>query len=244
MPTISSRRSNPSVTPRTMLATRARVSPWIARAVRCSAPRPTTRVPSATFTEQSSCTRSSRRPFGPWTSTCCPRTPTWTPRGIAIGFRPILDMRLALPRLPDVAEDLPPDLEPAGLPIREDPPGRGQGGHAHPAEHARDAVRRDVQPATGLRHPAQAADDPLLVRPVLHVQPEHALPLVLDHPEVLDQPLLLEDLGHPDLQLGGGHVHLLVLGQAAVPQPGQHVRDRIAHHRHGGVLSPLPGRLG
>jgi hypothetical protein len=82
----------------------------------------------------------------------------------------------------------------------------------------------------------EPADHSLLAGPVLQVDAEDALPLVLDEAEVLDEPLLLEDLRQPHPQLRGGDVHLLVLGQAAVADARQHVRDRIRHHRHGIAL--------
>src|SRR5262245_48192298 len=242
MPWISSFRSKPSVTPWTMFATSARVSPCSARAARCSAPRPTTTRPSATFTEQRSWTRSSRRPLGPLTSTCCPWTPTCTPLGIAIGFLPILDIVPSLagdaaPRaaLPDVAEDLPAHLGFAGLPVREHAPRRGQDRHAHAAEHARNPVRAHVPAPPRLRDPPEPADHPLLDRAVLQVDAEHPLMLVRDEAEILDEPLLLEDFREPHPQLRRGDVHLLVLGQVAVADASQHVRYRIRHHRHGSL---------
>jgi hypothetical protein len=97
MPMISSFRSKPSVTPVTMLATSARVKPWSARAVRWSAARLTTTLPSATFTEQRGGTVSPSFPFGPCTWTCPSETAICTPFGIAIGFLPILDICWCLP---------------------------------------------------------------------------------------------------------------------------------------------------
>src|SRR5262245_31754066 len=234
-----------------MFATSARVSPWIAQAVRRSAPRPTKTVPSASFTEQRSWTRSSRRPLGPLTSTCCPWTPIWTPFGIAIGFFPILDIVPFLApvaarwvALPDVAEDLPAHLRLAGIPVREQPARRRQDRDPHPPEDARNAVRPDVEPPPRLRDAPEAADDPLLAGTVLQVDAEHALALVFDEAEVLDEPLLLEDLRQPNLQLRGRDVHLFVLGQTAVADARQHVCDRIRHHRHGrSPLGRLPGGL-
>src|SRR6185369_5683106 len=54
---------------------------------------------------------------------------------------------------------------------------------------------------------------------------------VLDEAEILDEALFLEDLRDPDLELGRGHVDLLVLGPARVADAGQQIGDRIAHHR-------------
>src|SRR5262249_48687037 len=224
--------------------TSARVSPWSARAARFSAPRPTTTLPSATFTEQRSWTRSWRRPFGPFTSTSCPWMPTCTPLGIVIGFRPILDivpsLAPAAPRrmaLADVAEDLPAHLGLAGLAVREHAPRRGQDRHAHATQHARNPVRAHVEAPPGLRDSPEPADHPLLPRAVLQVDAEDPLVLVLDEAEVLDEPLLLQDLRQAPLELRRGDIYLLVLREAAVADARQHVRHRIRHHRHASLSS-------
>ena len=74
-----------------MLATSARVSPWSARTYRCSAPRPTTTLPSATFTEQSSWTRISSLPLGPLARPLS-LDADLDALGIGIGFLPIRDI--------------------------------------------------------------------------------------------------------------------------------------------------------
>ena len=50
--------------------------------------------------------------------------------------------------------------------------------------------------------------------------------LVLDDPEVLDEPLVLEDLGHAQLELRRWDVHLLVLGPAGVADTREEARSR------------------
>src|SRR5262249_24342221 len=68
-------------------------------------------------------------------------------------------------------------------------------------------------------------------RPVLEIYAEHPLLLVFDQPIVLDEALVLQDLGQPHLELGGGDVHLLVLRAARVPDAREEIGDGIAH-RH------------
>src|SRR5262245_58839378 len=232
MPTISTSRSNPSVTPRTMFATRARVRPWIALAVRWSPARCTTRVPSATCTEQSWWTVSPSFPLGPWTSTWSPLTETCTPFGIVIGFFPILDIAVVSRPSPDEAEHLAADPLAPRLAVGQHAPGRRQDGHAHPAQHAGDLVGAHVEPAARLRHPPEPGDDALLARAVLQVDPEDPLLAVLDEAEVLDEALLLQELRDAHLQLRRGDVDLLVLRHAPIADPRQHVPDRVRHHRH------------
>src|SRR5581483_7141646 len=100
----------------------------------------------------------------------------------------------------------------------------------HAAEDARDLVLGDVDPAAGPGHAHDAGDDALVAGPVLEVHAQHALLVVLDDAEVLDEALVLEDLGHAHLELGGRNVHLLVLGPTRVPDAGEEVGDRIASH--------------
>src|SRR5262245_25057575 len=172
MPTISSLRSKPSVTPRTMLATRARVSPWSALAVRWSPARCTTMCPSDTCTEQTACTVRASFPLGPWTSTWSPLTATCTPFGISIGFFPILDMTLVSSPSPDETEHLAADPLAPGFPVGQHAARCRQDGHSHPAQDTRDLVSAHVEPAARLRHPPEPGDDALLARTVLQVDPE------------------------------------------------------------------------
>src|SRR5206468_6517133 len=101
--------------------------------------------------------------------------------------------------LPDVTEDFAAHLGLPGLAIGEDTPRRRQDRHAHPAEDARNPVRRDIEPPPRLGDPAEPGDDPFLSRPVLQVDAKDALLLVLDDAEILDEALLLQDLDDPHL---------------------------------------------
>ena len=94
MPTISSFRSKPSLTPVTMLATSDRVSPWSARTLRWSELRAhVSTLPSATVTEQAGRDRLAQLALGPLgLDGAASWTPTFTPWGTAMGFLPIRDI--------------------------------------------------------------------------------------------------------------------------------------------------------
>src|SRR5262249_34528775 len=110
---------------------------------------------------------------------------------------------------------------------------------AHAAEDVGHLVLADVHPPPGARDAHDTRDRLLAARAILQVHAERPLLLVLDEAEVLHEPLLLEDLGDPDLEPRGGDVDLLVLGPTGVADAGQQVGDRIAHHDR----PPLPARL-
>src|SRR5262249_41257667 len=79
-------------------------------------------------------------------------------------------------------------------------------------------------------HAHQPRDHLLVAGTVLEIDAQHALFLVLEQAKVLNEPLVLEDLREPYLELRRGDVALLVLGAAGVPDARQHVGDRIALH--------------
>ena len=87
MPTISSSRVQPLVTPSTALLTSARASPCTAACESFS--RIATMFPSFCSTLMPAGSGVSSLPFGPCTATVLPSTLTVTPLGIAIGFFPI-----------------------------------------------------------------------------------------------------------------------------------------------------------
>src|SRR5713101_6381290 len=230
MPTISSLRSNPSLTPWTMLAMSERIRPCRARTVRWSELRPTVSTSRSTVTDRLPGTVWLSLPLGPSALTVWPSTATLTPCGTVMGFLPIRDMACA--PLPHVREDFPAQLLLFHVAVRHHPAGGGQDHHAHAAEDGGDLVLGHVHPPPGLRHPHEARDDPLAPRAVLEVHAEHSLLLVLDEAVVLDEALVFQDLGQPHLELGGRDVHLLVLGAARVADAREEVGDGIAH-RHG-----------
>ena len=80
-----------------------------------------------------------------------------------------------------------------------------------------------------------------LPAPYLRYDAQRALLAVLQHAEVLDEPLVLEQLGDPHLELGGRDVHLLVLGVAGVADAGEQVGDRIGHRMAYQLAFTMPG---
>src|SRR5206468_3723679 len=94
MPTISSSRVQPLVTPSTALLTSARASPCTADCESFS--RIATRCPSCCSMRMPRGNCVSSLPFGPCTATVLPSIFTVTPLGSAIGFLPILDISYQL----------------------------------------------------------------------------------------------------------------------------------------------------
>src|ERR1017187_3628452 len=91
-PWISSFLTKPSLTPRTMLFTRARLRPCNALACASSPSRLTTTLPSSTFRLVRRGSSQLSLPFGPSTRTFWPLTSTFTFGGMAIGCFPIRDI--------------------------------------------------------------------------------------------------------------------------------------------------------
>src|SRR5712691_7307539 len=160
---------------------------------------------------------------------------TLTPWGIVIGCLPMRDMSDPSPH---VGEHFAAHALLAGVAIGQHAAGGGEQGHAHPAEDRGDLVVGDVDPPPRRRDPHEARDHLLGAGAVLEIDPQRALLVVVEHPKVLDEPLVLEDLGHPDLELGGGDVDFLVLGPATVADAGEQIGDRVASHRM--VLTSSP----
>src|SRR2546425_3931239 len=158
------------------------------------------------------------RPFSTW---------IFTPWGMTTGCLPIRDM---VSLSPHVREDFAADLLLARLAVGQDTPGRGHDRHAHAPQDGRDRVAADVHAPARRRHAHQPRDHLLVGGAVLEIHAQRVLLLVLEHPEVLDEPLALEDLGHAQLEPGRRDVDLLVLGPAGIPDAGQEIGDRVASH--------------
>src|SRR5262247_4281288 len=227
MPTMSSLRSKPSFTPVTMLAISARAKPCSARIFRSSPEREITSWLPSSFALSPAGTGWVSLPLGPSARTVAPSIWTFTPCGILTGFRPIRDMTLPLPH---VGEHFAADLLLARVAIGHHALRRRDQGHAHPGQDGRDLVAAHVDAAPGRRDPDQPGDHLLVPHTVLEIHAQHPLLLVFEHPEVLDEALVLQDLGDANLEPRGGDVHLLVLGAARVTDTRQHVGDRIASH--------------
>src|SRR5271165_88424 len=178
MPTISSSRVQPLVTPSTELLTRARTRPCIAAFE--SSSRTTRMWPSfcSSFTPEGICVVTS--PFGPLTRTVLPSTANVTPFASGIGLFPILDiirshlhlrnpvvipseqsesrdllvMRpVALIALVNLAEDLSAHAFLARLASSHHTLGRGQNADPQSTEHARNLGVPHVNAAPGPRDP-------------------------------------------------------------------------------------------
>src|SRR6266850_2216254 len=234
MPTISSFRSKPSLTPLTMLATSARARPCSARTWRSSLPRSMTTVPSTIRGVSPAGTGWLSLPLGPSARTVAPSTRTFTPCGILMGCLPMRDMSAS--PLPHVGEDFAADLLLARLAVGEHPAGGREQGDAHAGQDRRNLVVGDVHAAARRRHPHQARDHPLVGGAVLEIDAQRVLLAVVEHAEVLDEPLVLQELGDAHLEPGGRDVDLLVLGVAGIADADEPVGDRIALHG-------LPARL-
>ena len=92
-PWISSFLTKPSLTPRTILLTRARLRPCNALASASSPSRLTTTLPFSTLRLVRRGSSQSSLPFGPSTKTFWPLTSTFTLGGMAIGCFPIRDIK-------------------------------------------------------------------------------------------------------------------------------------------------------
>src|SRR5262245_1509498 len=234
MPTISSYRSKPSLPPVTMLARTERVSPCRARTVRWSELRATVKTFESIVTERLDGIDWLSLPLGPSARTVLPSTATLTPWGTGMGFLPIRDMAPVL--LPDVGEDFAAQMLLLHLAVGHHAGRGGEDRDTHAAQDRRDLVLGHVDPPARARHAHDTRDDLLAARPVLEIDPQRTLLVVLDDPEVLDEPLVLEDLGHAQLELRRRDVDLLVLGAAGVADAREEIGDRIADHG-------LPARL-
>src|SRR6185437_10502816 len=147
-----------------MLFTSVRDSPCSALLRRSSSGRWTTNVPSSVrATVIGSGRMCDSVPLGPRAVTVRPSMATSTPAGTVIGCFPMRDISSA-PLSPDEGEDFPAHAFLGGLPVGEQPAGRGDDRHAQAAEHLGQRGRLGVYPQAGLGHPAQPSDAALPVR--------------------------------------------------------------------------------
>src|SRR5690606_21425568 len=96
--------------------------------------------------------------------------------------------------LPNVADDSAADAFLAGLAVAHQAPRGGKYGDAQAPQHAGNLILLGIIPQAGAAYPAQTGDDPLLAGPVLQVQPEHALLVIIDPLEVVNEALFLQNL--------------------------------------------------
>ena len=86
-----------------------------------------------------------------------------------------------------------------------------------------DLIAAKVHAATGTRNALQVADDSLVVGAVLQVHAQHLQAVLFGRLVVGDVALFLQDAGDLGLQLGGGHVKLLVARADGVADARQKV---------------------
>src|SRR5450759_3640522 len=227
----------PSVTPLTAFATRLRARPWnlpssgSSRSVfACSwSPLTSKPIPGGSAWRIF--------PFGPCTSTAPGWTSIVTPFGMGIIFLPIRDINsFQLPassfQLPHVTEHFAADAGLHRFAAGHDPAGGRQDAGAEAREDVRDIVAAEVDAAARTADALDADDDALPARPVLQLHAERALRLVvlrLHDLEALDLAFALQDFRDLDLQARERHIDAGMARRGRVPDPGEHVCDRVCH---------------
>src|SRR5450759_685981 len=259
MPTISSSRLKPSVTPVTALATRLRPRPWNLPSSLSSRMVLASNWPSWISKVMPGGNACRSLPFGPWTSTASPVTLIVTPFGIGIGFFPIRDMILsrspqraadswqrdALPAasrrlsatrvLPNVTEHLAADARLGRLAPGHQPVRRRQDADAETGENRRHLVVTEVHAPAGPADAVDPGDDAFPSRAVLQEDADEllrrprALRGLFRELEALDVTLGLQDPRNLDLQLRRRDVNARPLGSAGVADTLEHGSDRISH---------------
>src|SRR5271157_1124583 len=105
--------------------------------------------------------------------------------------------------------------------------GGGKDAHAEAAQNRGHPVALDVDAAAGSGDALDGRDHAPVVVPVSKHHSQCLLLRFLAHLEVVDVALFLENAGDLHLELGTGHLHALVTGVNAVPNPSEHVRDGV-----------------
>src|SRR5262245_29653631 len=225
MPTISRSLLNPSWTPLTALATRARVRPCSARCWRVSSARLNTTVPLSTAQVMPGGRGlvSDDLPFS--TSTVFPCTLTETPAGRTIGCFPILDMSSS----PDVAHDLAAHAGLARLVRAQNTLGSRQDAQAQPAHHRRDVAKAGVDAPTRTAHHRDPGEQRVSLSVVAQSDPDILERPLLDRGDRGDVSLVLEDAGDRQLHVRVRDLDTGMPRPHGVPDARQHVGDRIGH---------------
>src|SRR5262249_49633899 len=203
MPTISRSRANPSLTPRTALATSARVRPCRARSLRSSPERAKVTLWPSTLHVIPSGSACLRATFPFSIDTVFPAVLTLTPLGSGIGCFPMRDT--ATPS-PDRADDFAADAALARLPPGHQPLRRRHDGQPQAAHHRRDRVMPAVDTLAGLAHALQPGDERRPLGVVAQRDPDPLEAALLHHGGIGDVPFRLEDGGDPQLHSGVGDV--------------------------------------
>src|SRR6185503_10814044 len=171
---MSSSRLKPSLTPRTLFATSARIRPWKARVLFSSSFRSNLTTLFSMLTEMPGTSGVLSEPFGS-----------------AISFFPIRDMAISLP---DLAEHFAADAALRGFGTRENALRGRHDGESESAENLRQLFLSAVDAAARTRNALDAVDHGLAVIRVLEVEAQRALRLavLLDQFVVADEAFGLE----------------------------------------------------
>src|SRR5215831_15268945 len=187
MPTMSSSRVKPPLTPCTALAASARVRPCSAACSSLS--RFTSSLPCPCSIEMPAGIGTLRVPFGPVTWSCSPIV-TFTPLGSGIGLLPILDIVRSQPfsarGLPDPAENLSAEMLLMRVAPGHHAAGRGQDVDSETAQYARNIAHSHVHPAAGARDALDRRDHRRVAVTVLQVDLNGFLCALFGHLEVGD----------------------------------------------------------
>ena len=197
-------RSNPLVTPVTMLFSRARMRPWLARSFLLSLARDTRHVAVSTSKVMPSAIR-----WGALGTLDVQRSAVdldVDTRGHDNGFTPIRDMVLSVRfcRLPGVAEDFAADTLPRASRSVSTPPGVVRMATPSPFR-TRGMSALPKLTAAGLADALKPADDTVEVSVVPREHANHALLVVVEDGVIIDEALILEDADDLDLDLGPRH---------------------------------------
>src|SRR5690606_10063590 len=216
--------SKPVVTPTTMLSTRVRDRPHMARARWVSARGLSDSSSPSCLTSISSATVQVRSPLGPFTETVWPSSVSVTPFGIAMVFLPIRDISV------DPAEDFAAHLGLAGRGVRHDALGRGEDRDAEAVLDRLQVGDRRIDAAARLGHARDLGDDRLAVE-ILQLDLElREFAGVLNQRIAADVAFVLQHVEDALAQAGSRGEHLGTLAHGGVPDAGDHVAQRIVDH--------------
>src|SRR5688572_8482950 len=165
-------------------------------------------------------------PLGPVTTTESGLISTFTLSGRGTGFFPIRDIPYSLIH---VAEKFAAESLLASLFARHDSVGSRNDIDSKAAENSRDLFARNVYTATRTADALDVGDHPFALRTVLQEYGQVTAGTFFRCLVMRNVTLLLQDSRDLGLQPRSGHVHLRVLGLNGVPEPGQHVCNRIGH---------------
>src|SRR5512138_3031341 len=189
-------------------------------------------LPSSMLTWMSAGLGTDSVPFGPLTLIESAWALISTPLGRGMGFLAMRDMRVT--PLGHEAQDFTADALLARLRIGHDALGGGNDRHAEATEDLGQRVLAAVLAQARARHALELLDHRTAFV-ILQFDLEIDLGAVLDHPQVGDVALVLEDVGDRHLGLGGRHLHRRLADRGRIPDADQHVGDGISH-AHGNSL--------